>query len=75
MSTFTATSGTSPASDTDRNTPPRLTGRQVNEEEGNEETDLYWLDRNYATCVPCQALQNASASDIAAVARMLESGK
>ena len=52
-----------------------LTGRQVNEEEGNEETDLYWLDRNYATCVPCQALQNASASDIAAVARMLESGK
>lgn len=37
-----------------------LTGRQVNEEEGNAETDLYWLDRNYATVVPCRADQSAS---------------
>ena len=26
-----------------------LTGQLVNEEEGNPATDLYWLDRNYAT--------------------------
>lgn len=49
-----------------------LTGRQVNEEEGNPDTDLYWLPRNYATCVPCTALQNASAPDITAVASLLK---
>lgn len=36
-----------------------LTGRQINEELDNPATDLYWLDRNYATCVPCTAMQNA----------------
>ena len=41
-----------------------LTGRQINEEEGNPETDLYWLPRNYATIVPCAALQNAPDADI-----------
>ena len=49
-----------------------LTGRQVNEEEGNPDTDLYWLLRNYATCVPCAALQNASAPDIDMVAKLLD---
>lgn len=49
-----------------------LTGRQVNEEEGDSGTDLYWLPRNYATCVPCTALQNASAHDITAVASLLK---
>lgn len=49
-----------------------LTGRQINDEEGNPETDLYWLPRNYATCVPCSALQNAPAADIAAIADMLK---
>lgn len=37
-----------------------LTGRIINEEPGNPETDLYWLDRNYATVVPARADQNAS---------------
>lgn len=49
-----------------------LTGRQINEEEGNPETDLYWLPRNYATCVPCCALQNAAPDEIAAVGRLLD---
>ena len=31
-----------------------LTGRQVNEEPDNEATDLYWLDRDFATIVPCR---------------------
>lgn len=48
-----------------------LTGQLVNEEEGNAATDLYWLDRNYATCVPCVALQNASDADISAVEMLL----
>lgn len=48
-----------------------LTGKQVNEEPDNPDTDLYWLDRNYATCAPCVALQNAPAADIAAVASLL----
>ncbi len=37
-----------------------LTGRMINEEPDNPETDLYWLDRNYATIVPTRADQNAS---------------
>jgi 5'-nucleotidase len=49
-----------------------LTGSQINEDEGNPETDLYWLDRNYATCVPCVALQNAPDADIAALANLLK---
>lgn len=49
-----------------------LTGRQINEEEGNPETDLYWLPRNYATCVPCCALQNAAPDEIAAVGHLLD---
>ena len=49
-----------------------LTGQLVNEEEGNSATDLYWLDRNYATCVPCVALQNASDADVSAVESLLE---
>lgn len=31
-----------------------LTGRQVNEEPDSDGTDLYWLERNYATVVPCR---------------------
>jgi 5'-nucleotidase len=49
-----------------------LTGKQINEDEGNPETDLYWLDRNYATCVPCVALQNASPATIAHLAASLQ---
>jgi 5'-nucleotidase len=49
-----------------------LTGKQINEDEGNPETDLYWLDRNYATCVPCVALQNASPAIIAHLAASLQ---
>ena len=48
-----------------------LTGKQINEEPGNQETDLYWLEHNYATCVPCAALQNAPAGVIASIASML----
>lgn len=48
-----------------------LTGSQVNEEPGNPDTDLYWLERNYATCVPCEAMQNAPDADIAKIAEML----
>lgn len=36
-----------------------LTGRQVNEEPDADDTDLYWLQRNYATIVPCRADQSA----------------
>lgn len=36
-----------------------LTGRQVNDEPQATDTDLYWLDRNYATIVPCRADQTA----------------
>lgn len=48
-----------------------LTGKQINEEPGDPATDLYWLERNYATCVPCTALQNAPVPDIASVASLL----
>ena len=37
-----------------------LTGRIVNEEIGNPDTDLYWLDHNFATIVPARADQNAT---------------
>lgn len=37
-----------------------LTGRIINEEPENPETDLYWLERNYATVVPARADQNAT---------------
>ncbi len=36
-----------------------LTGRIINEEPDNPDTDLYWLGRNYATVVPARADQNA----------------
>ena len=36
-----------------------LTGRQVNLEPDDPSTDLYWLDRRYATIVPCRADQTA----------------
>lgn len=49
-----------------------LTGQQINEEPDDPATDLYWLGRAYATCVPCVALQNAPASGIAAVANLLK---
>lgn len=39
-----------------------LTGRYVNEEEGNPETDLYWSDRGYATIVPCRPDQSSAAA-------------
>lgn len=37
-----------------------LTGKQVNEEPDNADTDLYWLDRNYASVVPARPDQNAA---------------
>ncbi len=46
-----------------------LTGNQVNEEESDPATDLYWLDRHYATIVPCVASQNAPADVIAQFAK------
>lgn len=36
-----------------------LTGRIVNDEPDATDTDLYWLDRRYATVVPVRADQNA----------------
>lgn len=36
-----------------------LTGGLVNEEPDATDTDLYWLDRNYATVVPSTTSQNA----------------
>lgn len=35
-----------------------LTGRQINEEPENKNTDLYWLEHNYATVVPAHADQS-----------------
>lgn len=49
-----------------------LTGKQINEEPDNPETDLYWLERNHATCVPCTALQNAPEADITTVSDLLK---
>lgn len=37
-----------------------LTGRIINEEPGNLETDLYWLEHNFGTIVPVRADQNAT---------------
>lgn len=48
-----------------------LTGKIVNEEPGCDETDLYWLDRNYATVVPVTVDQNAT-SEIKGIRKMLE---
>lgn len=36
-----------------------LTGKIINEEPDAADTDLYWLDRNYATVVPARVNQNA----------------
>lgn len=36
-----------------------LTGKIVNEEPDSDETDLYWLKRNYATIVPATVDQNS----------------
>lgn len=36
-----------------------LSGKLVNEEPDNAETDMYWLDRNYASIVPATPSQNA----------------
>lgn len=49
-----------------------LTGRQVNEEEGDPGTDLYWLERNYATIVPCTASQNAANEIISDFTKIFE---
>ncbi|MDE6650710.1 MAG: 5'/3'-nucleotidase SurE, partial [Muribaculaceae bacterium] len=38
-----------------------LTGRFVNSEPDNDETDEYWLDREYVTVVPVQPDQTCSA--------------
>lgn len=48
-----------------------LTGRIVNEEPDNDQTDLYWLDRNHATVVPATVDQNATAQ-LPEIAGMLE---
>lgn len=47
-----------------------LTGQQINEEPDNAETDLYWLDRNYATIVPVVAEQSSVAA-IGAIEKLL----
>lgn len=47
-----------------------LTGHIVNEEPDATDTDLYWLERNYATTVPMRADQNATSS-IPAIATLL----
>lgn len=39
-----------------------LTGKIVNEEPENPDTDLYWLDKGFATIVPCTPDQNAVSS-------------
>ena len=39
-----------------------LTGHIVNEEPDATDTDLYWLERNYATTVPMRADQNATSA-------------
>lgn len=39
-----------------------LTGGLINEEPEATDTDLYWLDRNYATAVPATPSQNAVGS-------------
>lgn len=36
-----------------------LTGKYIAEDPDNQETDLYWLKRDYATVVPCRADQTA----------------
>lgn len=48
-----------------------LSGKLVNEEPDNDATDMYWLDRNYATIVPSCPSQNAPEA-IPAVAKMLD---
>lgn len=35
-----------------------MTGKLINEEPDNDETDLYWLDRNWGTVVPATPDQN-----------------
>lgn len=50
-----------------------LTGRQVNTEPDDPATDLYWLDRNYATIVPCTASQNAPGETLARLAKDFDS--
>ena len=48
-----------------------LTGKLLNEEPEATDTDLYWLDRNFATVVPAYADRNAI-SEIAPVSRILD---
>ncbi len=48
-----------------------LTGRQVNEEPESADTDLYWLERNYATAVPTRPDQNVPEA-IGGIARSLD---
>lgn len=47
-----------------------LSGTQINEEPDNPETDLYWIDRNYATAVPVAAEQSVP-SAISSINEML----
>jgi 5'-nucleotidase len=39
-----------------------LTGKFHNEEPENPETDMYWIDRGYATVVPSRPDQSAPAA-------------
>lgn len=48
-----------------------LTGKQINLEPDEPETDLYWLGRNWATIVPERADQNASPDERIAVESIL----
>lgn len=47
-----------------------LSGEQINDEPEAQDTDLYWLDRNYATCVPVIADQSSVAA-LSAVSALL----
>lgn len=49
-----------------------LTGRQVNLEPDDPQTDLYWLGRNYATIVAERADQNASPEERADLATLFD---
>ena len=48
-----------------------LTGGLINDEPHDDGTDLYWLDRNYATVVPSTPFQTAAPEYMAPIAELL----
>lgn len=48
-----------------------LSGKLINEEPDNADTDMYWLDRGYASIVPARPSQNA-ADALATVRELLD---